>query len=321
VVEPCFFAMPQSEPRRLKVRPRLASWMATAHPDQIRLRAYLRYVADLISAPAGESAVRLDVGLPLDLDPLDQRDLDNYLLPVATRIGPAVTSFWATKSHQLPSLLRVEPARPADSPEVHARTTTTAAGDSKKYKEQVRNAVADLDVLADGPVGLEIAFVVGPKRNWLNLWKPTIDALGPILGSTHPSNPWHPCDGRIVRLGLHNRVDPQLGNHVRIALHANRLESATVERNDRFAHRAGGPIDEVFDRVLAHRDITIERLEVDHPADDDNLWYFVDPITGHRPVQIGCGRTGQPPFHVEGDNRCLGTTDPVEAAETILKWL
>lgn len=315
--------MPQSEPRRLKVRPRLASWMAANHPDQVRLHAYLRYVTDLVSAPAGELAVRLDVGLPRDLDLLDQRDLDNYLQPVATRLSPTVTSFWATKSHQFPSLLRVEPARPADSPEVHARVTTMAAGDSKKYKEQVRDAVAGLDVLEDGPVGLEIAFVVGPKRNWLNLWKPTIDALGPVLGSARPSKPWHPCDGRIVRLGLHNRVDPQLGNQVRIALHANRLESVTFERNDRFAHRAGGPIDEVFDRVLARRDITIERLEVDGPADDDNLWDFVDPIIRHRPVQIECGRDGQPPFHVEGDRpgRCLGTTDPAEAAEAILKWL
>jgi hypothetical protein len=292
--------------------------MAAGHPDQVGLREYLKYVADLISSPAGELALRLDVGLPSDLKLLDQRDLDNFLLPLATHLGGTITSFWATKSHQVPSLLRIESAHQANTPEVHAGLTTTAAGDSKKYKEQVRDAVAGLDTLEDGPVSLEIAFVVGPKRNWLNLWKPTIDALGPILGNSHPNKPWHPCDGRIVRLGLHNRVDPQLGYQVRIAVHARRLETTTVERDDRFAYRAGGPIDKVFDHVLARSDVTIERLEVERPADDDNLWYFRD-----RHVQIACGRDGQPPFHVEGDrpDQCLGTADPIQAAEAVLKWL
>ena len=30
------------------------------------------------------------------------------------------------------------------------------------------------------PVRLEIAFTLGPRRNWLNLWKPTIEAPVPI---------------------------------------------------------------------------------------------------------------------------------------------
>jgi hypothetical protein len=62
---------------------------------------------------------------------------------------------------------------------------------------------------------------------------------------------------------------------------------------------------------------------VERPADDDNLWYFVDPVTRHRPVQIECGRDGRPPFHVEGDHpdQCLGTADPIQAAAAVLKWL
>jgi hypothetical protein len=46
------------------------------------------------------------------------------------------------------------------------------------------------------------------------LWKPTIDALGPILGYTPAAGPWSPLDGRIVDLGLHCRVDPLMANDV-----------------------------------------------------------------------------------------------------------
>ena len=37
-----------------------------------------------------------------------------------------------------------------------------------------------------GEAPLELAFVVGPDGNWLNLWKPTIDSLDPLLGRTNP---------------------------------------------------------------------------------------------------------------------------------------
>jgi len=286
VVEPCFFAMPQSEPRRLKVKP-----LTAGHPDEQRLRAYLRYVTDLTTGPIGESALRLDLGP-------SPGALVNYLIPVATRLlsaGRQLTSCWVTRSDRFPSLLRVDTACPVDV-EVHAEAQVST-------KDQIREVAAGLPVAE--PVGLEIAFVVGPRRNWLNLWKPTMDALG---------NP------QIVRLGLHNRVDPHLGNQVRIAI---RLDTTAFRRDDQFVYRAGGPIDEVFDRVLAHREVAIERLEVERPADDDSLWYFIDPVTGRRPVQIECGRDGQPPFHVEGDHpdQCLGTADPIEAAEAVLKWL
>ena len=54
---------------------------------------------------------------------------------------------------------------------------TTASSQTKAYKEQVRGAVVDAHEFPAGGVRLQIAFVVGPHRNWLSLWKPTIDAL------------------------------------------------------------------------------------------------------------------------------------------------
>lgn len=70
------------------------------------------------------------------------------------------------------------------------------------------HAIAGSAELPAGPVRLELAFVVGPSRNWLNLWKQTIDALDPILGRTYPGRAWHPLDGRITELGMHLTVDP-----------------------------------------------------------------------------------------------------------------
>lgn len=47
-----------------------------------------------------------------------------------------------------------------------------------------------------------------------HLWKPTIAALGRLLGAGGTGKPWHPQDGRIVRLGLHRHPDDTLGHDV-----------------------------------------------------------------------------------------------------------
>jgi hypothetical protein len=70
---------------------------------------------------------------------------------------------------------------------------------------------------------MQLCFTVGPNRNWLNLWKPAIDALGQILGHTPAAGPWAPLDGRIVDLGLHRRVDPRIANEVLITIAAQRI--------------------------------------------------------------------------------------------------
>lgn len=74
--------------------------------------------------------------------------------------------------------------------------------------------------LPAGPVRLQISFTVGPRRNWLNLGKPTIDALDPLLGRTRSDRDWHPRDGRIIDLGLHLTTDTGLGNDVILAITA-----------------------------------------------------------------------------------------------------
>lgn len=100
-------------------------------------------------------------------------------------------------------------------------TTTTASASTNAYKRQIssqlENNVVELD---EGPVALQLAFTVGLRRNWTNLWKATIDSLDLILGRTDAARLWHPQDGRITELGLHCQVDRDLGNDVLIAIAA-----------------------------------------------------------------------------------------------------
>jgi hypothetical protein len=41
-----------------------------------------------------------------------------------------------------------------------------------------------------------------------------------LLGRTHPDRDWNPQDGRIVRLGLHRRVDPEFDRDVSMLVYA-----------------------------------------------------------------------------------------------------
>jgi hypothetical protein len=100
---------------------------------------------------------------------------------------------------------------------------TTASASTVAFKEQIHAAVAGAAELPAGPVRLELAFVVGPRRNWINLWKQTIDSLDPLLGRTQPDRDWHPLDGRITQLGMHRTVDPTASNEVAIGIAAQAL--------------------------------------------------------------------------------------------------
>ena len=73
----------------LSERPRLDSWMAAGHPDQVKLQAYLDCVESAVSSRLNEIdgpvAMSLDVGLPSTTDFMNGHDLDNYLWPLARR--------------------------------------------------------------------------------------------------------------------------------------------------------------------------------------------------------------------------------------------
>ena len=238
-----WYARPEAPPLQLRHPPRLASWDRAGQPAQVRLATYLDDVEEILAAALNATAddpsplaLRLDVGLAASVPLLAEHDLDNYLLPVARhlapRIGPQLVTVWGTKRHAPGSWIRLEAARPTVPPETPiapaaqpageclVEVYTTASAESAAYKQQIHDQVRVRDLLPEGPVHLEVSFTVGPHRNWLNLWKPTIDALDAVLGRTRPDRSWHPRDGRITELGLHRHHDPTLGHDVAIRLWA-----------------------------------------------------------------------------------------------------
>jgi hypothetical protein len=170
-------------------------------------------------------AVRLDVGLP---STVRLHDLDNYAFPLMFYLAKQTTSqfvsVWCTKQHADKSFVRVEPAVAITgrvSSDHRVEVHTTVSGSTTAYKQQIHDQLAGATELAVGPVSLQIGFVVGPRRNWLNLWKPTIDTLDQFLGRTRHDRPWHPRDGRIIELGLHRTTDDDLGNDILMTITAN----------------------------------------------------------------------------------------------------
>jgi hypothetical protein len=84
--------------------------------------------------------------------------------------------------------------------------------------------------------------------------------------------------------------------------------------------RTGGPVDQVFDQLRQRvPGLIVERLQVTHPADDDNLWFLGDEH-GRDRIQIETAPEGQPPFLIENGGRSQ-TSDTAEAVLLIDRWL
>jgi len=233
-MQPVFYERPEGPGITLRTAPRLANWNRSGDSGQARLTRALSFSEERIDPQLeecqGPVALRFDVGLPRAVRLLDERDLDNYLLPLTAHLEERsphpIVSVWGCKRYAEVTSLHIEGARERDTAGDGETTilTTSAVGDRDDFKAGFRQRIRELaegfDPLPDGPVTLELGFVVGPNRNWLDLWWSTIDGLGPILGQSPAEPQWRPRDGRIVDLGLHRTVDPDIGDDVVIGLRA-----------------------------------------------------------------------------------------------------
>ncbi len=220
-----WYAQPATAAVELSRRPRLASWDAVGHPAQEALRDFLDHAElDLrhqLRAATPPWALEMELGLPSTVPLLDHHDLDNYLYPLAQRLGGhRLVSARAAKRHGPRSTARIDTARPVTPPDhypVHHLRTTASAG-TVAYKQQIHDQLVGSGA-TDRPPGTALSAVIcfthGPGRNWLNLWKPTLDAFGPLLGEC--TRPWNPRDGTIVELTLNSTIDPALGWDIEIS--------------------------------------------------------------------------------------------------------
>ena len=206
---------------RHSVKPQLASWERAGHPSQVKLRRFLAHV-DAIAGPVlaavrGRIAAELIVGFSDGESLIDGgHDLDNYLFPVAQRLGPQrVAAIFGRKIHG-PSSLAVGPAQPDTTAGATPQFSARMAGfyERKEWKQRLHDRLAVQAAPIDpGPAGLAIALTTGPGRNWASLWKPLIDSFGPVLGED-PTQPFHPHEDRIVSLALHHTIDTGIARDV-----------------------------------------------------------------------------------------------------------
>lgn len=174
----------------------------------------------MLTADRGHLSVELLIGLPAHL-PLagGGRDLDNYLFPLAQRLGPARIAAMFGRKIRGPSSLAIGPAQLSEAV-VPAQFSTRISGsyERKEWKATLHDRLLQTQPtpVEAGPVSLDVAITTGPDRNWVNIWKSLVDAFVPVLGED-PRRPFHPNDDRITSLGLHHDVSAAIGHDVIIA--------------------------------------------------------------------------------------------------------
>ncbi|MFF3468531.1 hypothetical protein ACWCQN_41175 [Streptomyces sp. NPDC001984] len=224
---PVLFSPPAVAPVRLLVPPVLESWDAAGHPSQQRLGAYLDSVVALAPQAVAEGgaplALVLDVGLAREVAlTRGGRDLDNYLFPLARRFGAGrFDAFFARKRHATHSTIAIGPAvlhspGNAEQAEPLFSVRTSMSATSPAWKQTLHRAcrAVQSEPIPGDALRLVLCFEVSGRRNWSTLWKPAIDALGPLLGMPDPSYPFRPLDDRVVDLALHRVVDDTLGHDI-----------------------------------------------------------------------------------------------------------
>lgn len=205
--------------------PLLASWERHDHPAQLRMRAYLDQVQDEL-----EMGTLPDEGLYLDLlvdvehpERLQQHyDLENYLTPIVVRLGwRRFVRVSARKQVGGGSCLAIGRAQDLDGGKSWRIVLNAGRGpDRRQWKAALRDQLRAIHPvpLEAGPLAVEIGWRCSGSRAWVNLWKPTGDAMGPILGEPDAGNPFNPADDRIVDLTLHREVDDEMSHDIDVAM-------------------------------------------------------------------------------------------------------
>ncbi len=213
------------------ISPRLASWEHKQHRDQIRLRSYLDNLYSpveklLIGQKSLFLDLRIDVGDKQKL--IRQHDVENYLTPLFGtnwfdhQQFPLVSG---SKHVGGGSILTIGTVSAVDSTMIddswcHLSVNAGKSPTQKSWKQRLNEAVEKSRpqmIASEHQVEFHMAWRCATRRNWVLLWKPTGDALSPILGYTG-TNKYNPYDDRITSLTLHRICDDSIGHDVHVGL-------------------------------------------------------------------------------------------------------
>jgi hypothetical protein len=209
--------------------PLLASWEKSTHPAQVRLRAYLdELLCKLSPLPEdGPLFLRLEVDVQDPQRLLRHYDLENYLTPLfGSRCLPSARFPFVVARKYVGGGSRIAWGRALPGGSIHeddwaSFTINAGRGATHKlWKERIRSALAltTPTPIPPGPARVRMAWRCASRRNWCSLWKPTGDAMGPVLGVANPERPYHLEDDRIVHLEFHRNVDNALGHDVEVGM-------------------------------------------------------------------------------------------------------
>lgn len=162
----------------------------------------------------------IDVGAPVRLE--RHYDLENYLTPVVAHLGAAQFTFASAVkrvgggSKVQVGIAALSAGQAWDGWE-HFSCAAGAGAQEPRWKKGLHDALAAANPwpLPPGPVAVQLAWRCSSARNWVWLWKPTGDAMGPVLGEPRPFNP---NDDRIVDLQLHRTVHDAIGHKVDVGM-------------------------------------------------------------------------------------------------------
>ena len=209
----------------LPFSPLLESWERSTSKAQLRLGEYrdgLSVLAQpVLAAPAPPFAFGFYAAGRQDIA-AGGCDLDNFLTPVVKALGggEAFALVWATRGRaDEPSRLTLAHAgdvRVATDDAAEMTVRLSGSPTRPEWKAKIAEAVGihPSSGITD-PVSLAVRYRLSPLRNWVTLWKPTIDALGGILGEgrapvaskRRPNLVSHPRTRTGARPGLGYRSD------------------------------------------------------------------------------------------------------------------
>ena len=211
------------------IEPRVASWNRKTDPEQMRVQAYLdKLEAALTPLPraGGHLFLHMEIDVQQSARLLHHYDLENYLTPVVFRLGGQHFTFVSAEKRvgggSRLIVGRAERLSGADGLQdwKHVSIRAGSGAGTTAWKAKLRETLArsGSKPLGPGRVDVQLAWRCSPGRNWVNLWKPTGDAMGPVLGEPFADRPFYPNDDRIVRLGLHLNLDQQMGHAVDVGM-------------------------------------------------------------------------------------------------------
>jgi hypothetical protein len=215
-----------------EIEPLKASWEKSTDISQVRLREYRQRVRERAIGLIDSDELYLDLHVALkdSRQLLNGNDLENYLTPLfecaclpaeTFRLVTASKTVGGTSKLTIGRAVRYDTTQDISGFSHHTISPVVMRSSDTEWKTAIQQSIFDAGPtqLPDGEVEVQIALRCPlSRRNWFRLWKPTGDAMGPILGMYQRKNQFDPKDDRITKLAIHFLPDESLGKAIGVGL-------------------------------------------------------------------------------------------------------